>query len=213
MKLNSKFPFVAVLAGAMLSLGGPARANLVANPAFDLNSPPAGTAPLDWTLTNAPSGSDFTVGSGFPGGIFGAFSSPNAANFGAIDAFDDQLSQVLVTTAGQAYTISFELAHTQTNSLNDFSVQFGGVPIFSLVNAASFGYTLETLTATAATSSTVLAFFGRENPAFYQLDNVSVEAVGSAVPEPGTWAMLLVGFAGLGFAAYRKKTKPALMAA
>ena len=27
----------------------------------------------------------------------------------------------------------------------------------------------------------------------------------SSVPEPSTWAMLLVGFAGLGFAAYRKR--------
>jgi hypothetical protein len=35
----------------------------------------------------------------------------------------------------------------------------------------------------------------------------------SSVPEPSTWAMLLLGFAGLGFLAYRRKSKPALMAA
>ena len=34
----------------------------------------------------------------------------------------------------------------------------------------------------------------------------------SAVPEPSTWAMLLLGFAGVGFIAYRRKPKPALMA-
>jgi hypothetical protein len=34
-----------------------------------------------------------------------------------------------------------------------------------------------------------------------------------AVPEPSTWAMLLLGFAGIGFMAYRRKSKPALMAA
>jgi CHRD domain/PEP-CTERM motif len=34
-----------------------------------------------------------------------------------------------------------------------------------------------------------------------------------AVPEPSTWAMLLLGFAGLGFMAYRRKNKTALMAA
>ena len=34
-----------------------------------------------------------------------------------------------------------------------------------------------------------------------------------AVPEPSTWAMLLLGFAGLGFMAYRRKSKPALMTA
>jgi hypothetical protein len=35
----------------------------------------------------------------------------------------------------------------------------------------------------------------------------------SAVPEPSTWAMLLLGFAGVGFMAYRRKSGPALMAA
>jgi hypothetical protein len=34
-----------------------------------------------------------------------------------------------------------------------------------------------------------------------------------AVPEPSTWAMLLLGFAGIGFMTYRRKSKPALMAA
>ena len=37
-----------------------------------------------------------------------------------------------------------------------------------------------------------------------------VFAVGSAVPEPPTWAMMLLGFAGLGFARYRasRRTEP-----
>jgi hypothetical protein len=35
----------------------------------------------------------------------------------------------------------------------------------------------------------------------------------AAVPEPSTWAMMLFGFAGVGFIAYRRKSKPALMAA
>jgi hypothetical protein len=41
----------------------------------------------------------------------------------------------------------------------------------------------------------------------------SGQASVSSVPEPSTWAMLLLGFAGIGFMAYRRKTKPALMAA
>jgi hypothetical protein len=35
----------------------------------------------------------------------------------------------------------------------------------------------------------------------------------SAVPEPSTWAMLLLGFAGIGFLAYRRRAKTVLMAA
>ena len=37
--------------------------------------------------------------------------------------------------------------------------------------------------------------------------------VTSAVPEPSTWAMILLGFAGVGFMAYRRNSKPVLMAA
>jgi hypothetical protein len=35
----------------------------------------------------------------------------------------------------------------------------------------------------------------------------------AGVPEPSTWAMMILGFAGIGFMAYRRKSKPALMAA
>ena len=34
-----------------------------------------------------------------------------------------------------------------------------------------------------------------------------VSSVSTSVPEASTWAMMLVGFAGLGFAAYRQRTK------
>jgi PEP-CTERM motif len=37
--------------------------------------------------------------------------------------------------------------------------------------------------------------------------------IATAIPEPSTWAMLLLGFAGIGFVAYRRKSKPALMPA
>ena len=35
----------------------------------------------------------------------------------------------------------------------------------------------------------------------------------TGVPEPSTWAMMLFGFAGVGFMAYRRKSKPVLVAA
>jgi hypothetical protein len=38
-------------------------------------------------------------------------------------------------------------------------------------------------------------------------------SLSSAVPEPSTWAMMILGFAGIGFMAYRRKSKPILMAA
>jgi len=44
------------------------------------------------------------------------------------------------------------------------------------------------------------------------LGNVTATVTGGgdvgAVPEPATWAMMLLGFAGVGFMAYRRKSKP-----
>jgi hypothetical protein len=45
-----------------------------------------------------------------------------------------------------------------------------------------------------------------------QLDRVA-GGVTATVPEPSTWAMMLLGFAGLGFAGYRKSRKAAALAA
>lgn len=40
----------------------------------------------------------------------------------------------------------------------------------------------------------------------FEFDNVSI----AAVPEPSTWAMMILGFLGVGFVAYRRKSGPAL---
>jgi hypothetical protein len=41
---------------------------------------------------------------------------------------------------------------------------------------------------------------------------LTLEVQVSGVPEPSTWAMLLIGFAGIGFAAYRRRTVAAIAA-
>ncbi len=60
------------------------------------------------------------------------------------------------------------------------------------------------------------------NSAFYQIGSPNSPlgqpitgdlTISAAVPEPSTWAMMILGFAGIGFMAYRRKSKPALMAA
>jgi hypothetical protein len=43
------------------------------------------------------------------------------------------------------------------------------------------------------------------------LGEVSIQV--NAIPEPSTWAMMILGFAGVGFMAYRRKLRPAVLAA
>jgi PEP-CTERM motif len=42
---------------------------------------------------------------------------------------------------------------------------------------------------------------------------LDIESGGGAVPEPSTWAMMLIGFAGLGYASHRASRKSAALAA
>jgi PEP-CTERM motif len=48
---------------------------------------------------------------------------------------------------------------------------------------------------------------------FYQDNGGALDVTVSAVPEPSTWAMMILGFACLGAAAYRRKTRMAFKAA
>jgi hypothetical protein len=114
------------------------------------------------------------------------------------------ISQVLPTVAGATYTLTFWLSHDSTNTANDFNVYWNGVSIFSLVNAPEFNWTEETFVVVATSSSTTLAFAGRENPAWYGLDNVSVTPGG--VPEPASLFLLGSGLLGIGGLA-RKRMK------
>jgi len=68
-------------------------------------------------------------------------------------------------------------------------------------------------------------FFGATNPdgissifiandgGGIEVDDLQFGFLSYGVPEPSTWAMMLLGFAGIGFMAYRLKSEPALMAA
>jgi len=80
-------------------------------------------------------------------------------------------------------------------------LSFGGVPLIDGLNTLTFTYT-------SLADSNHAGFQGLGDEG-WGIENVNV----SAVPEPSTWAMLLLGFAGIGFLAYRRKLKPALMAA
>jgi hypothetical protein len=75
----------------------------------------------------------------------------------------------------------------------------------------SQGWTLHSAQGTLLPGSNTLKFVGQvdtgDQTAF--LENVSISA---AVPEPSTWAMMLLGFLGLGFLAHRRRNQLGLAA-
>jgi hypothetical protein len=58
--------------------------------------------------------------------------------------------------------------------------------------------------------ATSVDFFSINPNGTYLFDNGTFTTDVAAVPEPSTWAMMVLGFAGVGFMAYRRKNKMAL---
>ena len=150
--------------------------------------------------------------------------SPNGGNFMGLDgdpAANGPLDQTIGgLTMGQTYELSFYWAGGELSNRTGYtSIQLtgslGGDPFATTpylntatgANPGSFsGWMLENFTFTANASSELLSFLAVGTPAanlppFALLDGVSL----TAVPEPSTWAMMLVGFGGLGYAAYRRR--------
>ena len=133
------------------------------------------------------------------------------------------LTQTLSTVANALYTVTFDLWANDDNGSypRNVFVNVGGSDLtFSSPGGgtkAAPAWTSQTFQFTAAGSSTVLSFRADPvssaaigNPDFDAfgpaIDNVSVLG---AVPEPATWAMMIVGFGFIG-AALRRRAKPVL---
>ncbi len=96
---------------------------------------------------------------------------------------DASVTQVLATTPGQQYDVSFWLQNYDSGGPNDFTAYFDGVPLVSLLNSTAFGYTEFSYPGlVATTSATTLQFFVRHDPSYYFLDDISVTDNVSEVP-------------------------------
>jgi hypothetical protein len=170
--------------------------NIVLNPSFE-NGPACnatkglcgGQAP--WIFTPAPSDSALTVsggGSGAPGG------GANVVRFGGFTIGSyDTVSQVLATTPGLFYTLTFWLDTSFGHTDADFRVLWDGVVQYDdpagTGPAQVFPYTQITVFSLEGTGSDTLAFQGYNLPEADRFDLVSVDAA----PEPASWMLVCIG--------------------
>jgi PEP-CTERM motif len=140
---------------------------------------------------------------------------------------------------GHTYTLTFDYAAAQQfdysgNTIDDWDVTLGGQTIattnIDLPSHSFSGWLTETVTFTYQGDGGLLSFVNNGQggcdanflncavndptasggPPFSLLDGVSLTG---SVPEPSTWAMILLGFAGLGFAGLRNRRRSAISAA
>ena len=149
-----------------------------------------------------------------------------SGNFAAMDGdFETHaISQVITgLTPGKQYQLSFWYGFGQQLGFSGATQQtitatlgngFSWTsPTYSLPNHGFSGWSEKTATVTADSTSEVLSFLAYGNlpvPPFALVSNVSLFG---AVPEPSTWAMLILGVALVGAAARRRRRGLAVAAA
>ncbi len=192
----TKGTFAAAIAMAIAACSASiASANLVVNGGFEAGSTVATNPP--WTVT------DFLdpFGEGIDFGIDTSPADAQSGNnsfygMGFNDGFDPVvptvLSQTLSTLPGHVYNVSLGFANFG-GGLGELEILWGGNVIYDNANIGPQGYTNIFLQTKATSASTTLSIELSNLGGFpLNVDNVSV-------PEPATWAMLLLGLAGMGF--------------
>jgi hypothetical protein len=158
--------------------------------------------PVDWTPNAA-----FVQFSGFnhvTGSIFN--SGANSLSIGNTDSDPlATLSQSFNDVAGDTYNVTFFAAYgggvgADPNAfLSVSAVGRAGVTVTDTIGEAFEKFSFSFV----GTGHDTLQIAGQTNPSEWFVDDASVTGAASTVPEASTWAMMLAGFVGLGFADYR----------
>ena len=206
-----------ILATAALALAPAAHATSVVNGNFETG--PFGGAPSGFTVSpgseiTATLASDYVPCCGVTGSLaqlanhFAAFGGGNIAN-------TSTLSQQLSTIAGQRYIIGFDFGvlggGAQTIFANAFNTDGGQLlgsrsATQSANNNLGATFSRYTFDFVAAGTGTLLSF--NVDPFTDNVDGI-LDNVTAAVPEPASWAMMIVGFGLIGAALRRRSVRVA----
>jgi hypothetical protein len=221
------FSKVALGCVVLLASAALAQASVVSNGDFE-------TGDLSGWNINAATDAPIVIGynslKGLHQGAFGeSVPTPlNGLTSGAYffaDSGFQSISQNLVMSADTPYTLSFDIYAPQNGRSNLFDASLfatlNGSPVSKVFSADSLSdgwvYYSTTFAPTASTSYNFALNFrgGGAAAADFVIDNVRVAsevAAVTAVPEPSTWALMILGFGGIGFMTYKRATTRGLTA-
>jgi hypothetical protein len=160
-----------------------------------------GNGPL--TLSGATftsNGTIFVIDPGFYGSSY--------ANGGFLsDDFAGRTDALTVTLPAGIHFVSFDFGALFSGRPVSANVALNGGPATAITAADSINGThvLDHFSFSSASAISTVTLTLPDSPQFNAIDNFTFLA--SAVPEPATWVMMLLGFACVGLTAYRRRSR------
>ena len=217
---------VAAAVGANQGLAGPAAASSLVNGGFEL---PGGDSvrnqllsPTDipgWTYVTAPGGGSYEIYESDNQDGLAAADGSHYVSIGHLGTVGGSLYQDFATIIGDTYTVNYSVAEQQGDDPTQVlrAILTNGAQTITK-NNTGLGLSFQSgksITFTATSALSEITFLdatpvGGGASSNLALDAVSVTLGGVApgVPEPATWAMMLLGVAGVGYMARRRVAKP-----
>jgi hypothetical protein len=187
----SRTLLIALCLSLVAICGGHARADLVVNGGFEMQTPAGCQTPANPSNCDVPppgwavTGDGVSIDTAFP--HTGTYDIAFATS--STDPNVGMLSQAITTTLGQNYTLTFFVVDESGITLNTFTVSYGGFTATITGDQAPFAYTEESFTVPGAGAAN-LVFEGINDPAAWNLDDVSLNLQSTGVPEPADIALL-----------------------
>jgi len=206
-------------------------ANLVVNGSFEANSFGSGSGYTLGLVGNAVTGwfipaSDGTYPWGIQSGAFGAGNARDGNQWvvigetgqGGPSTIDYTIQQTINgLTAGTTYNLTFSLSSElngttiaevsalsgSSTGAQNFTAPASGGQYWGVWGDFTYSFLATGTSATIQFKDLAVEF---PNNGDVGLDNVRLDVRG-AVPEPSTWAMMLIGFAGLGYMGLRQRRR------
>jgi PEP-CTERM motif len=210
--LKHKLMLGAAVMLAAVSLGGAAYANVATGSIWENDSTGAGDATPGNVPTTTPdvtfdvttpinfaSGGLYTIGEFLSSGGATVLTGTGELGNTLDNTIFDFTGHVSVTT-GETFTVGHD---------DGLTLVIGGLTVIDAPFGTSFVNTTETYTGPSGN----LAFQLVYGECCGAPAGLSISLPLNGVPEPSTWAMMALGFAGLGFAGYRKSRKAVSIAA
>lgn len=150
-------------------------------------------------------GTIFVIDAGYYGSPYPNGGYLNIDYAGPVDTLN-------ISMPGGVHNISFDFGGLFGGGIASAGVSINGGPATTITSSNSITGTssLDHFSFSSGAAISTLTLTLPDTPIYNAIDNFSFTA---AVPEPSTWVMMILGFGGLGFLAYRRKRHSHALAA